>query len=271
MAQIALLGEVRVAAADGSTRRVGGPRVRLLLALLALEPGRPVRCASLIDAIWGDAPPAEPANALQTLVKRLRAVLPHGVAVESATAGYRLIVDAEDIDVHRFIRLAGEGTARLAAGAAGPAAHALDAALQLWRGPALMDLADLPDLHWNADRWNELRLNAIEARADAYLALGRGRELAASLEHELRGQPLRESLVVRVIRVLAVSGQPTRAHRVFETTRGLLRTELGVPPSSELEHARNEIDRGKYLPALCQARGGQCSGGPSVLSKASEK
>ncbi|MFB7718595.1 BTAD domain-containing putative transcriptional regulator [Nocardia sp. NPDC056100] len=249
--QIALLGEAQVSVTEGPARRVGGPRVRMLLALLALEPGRPVRCESLIDTIWGDDPPADPANALQTLVKRLRAVLPHGVAVEFVAVAYRLAIDADDIDIHRFVRLAGEGHELLAAGAASPAARTLDAALGLWRGAAFADLTDVPELCWHADRWNELRLDAIETRADAYLSLGRGPELAASLERELRLQPLRESLAARAIRVLAAGGRQGRARVVFESTRHLLRAELGVSPSPELARARDELD---WLPEYSDSR-----------------
>ncbi|MGF6880575.1 putative ATPase/DNA-binding SARP family transcriptional activator [Nocardia sp. GAS34] len=254
MVQIALLGEVQVSAADGSVVRVGGPRVRLLLALLALEPGRAVSCSALIGTIWSDNPPADPANALQTLVKRLRAVLPDGVAMEHAAASYRLLVDADNIDIHRFLRLVDEGTAQLAAGRTGTAARTLDAALLLWRGPAFADLIDVPDLYWHADRWNELRLDAVEARADAYLSADRGQELGVSLEHELRMHPLRESLAARVIRALAAGGQHSRAHEVFAATHRLLHAELGVVPSPELVRARDEMtgsadEPGSRLPA----------------------
>ncbi|WP_429420898.1 ATP-binding protein [Nocardia sp. GAS34] len=247
--QIMLLGEVGISTTDGTSQRVGGPRVRLLLALLALQPSRPVRCATLISAIWDGSPPAEPTNALHTLVKRLRAMLPPSVSVESSAGGYRLRAEIDDIDVHRFAHLVDEGVSQAAAGESGPAARTLDTALGLWRGEAFADLADIPDLCWHADRWNELRLDAVEARADAYLSLGRGCELVASLARELQDRPLRESMAARLIQALAASGQQARALEVFDTTRDLLRTELGVSPSRELAQARARIASGAHVSA----------------------
>ncbi|MVU81434.1 hypothetical protein GPX89_29855 [Nocardia sp. ET3-3] len=238
--------------ADGGVRRVGGPRVRMLLALLAVQPGRVISCDALICGIWGDVLPADPANALQTLVKRVRALLPPDTAVESAAGGYRLRIDADDIDIHRFVRLAEDGMAQFEARAAERAAELLAAALELWRGEAFADLPENPDLYWHADRLNQLRLDVVEARAEVYLSLGRGRDLVESLARELRDEPLRESLAVKLIQVLVATGQTTRAREVFDATRALLRDELGVPPSPELVAAMDRIDSGaaEFTPAL---------------------
>ncbi|MEC3952631.1 BTAD domain-containing putative transcriptional regulator [Nocardia sp. CDC153] len=227
---------------------MGGPRVRTLLALLALEPGRVISCDALICGIWGEARPADPANALQTLVKRVRALLPPEAAVESAAGGYRLRIAADAIDIHRFARLVEEGVGAPAQRAAG----ALDAALELWRGEPFADLVENADLYWHADRLNQLRLDAVEARADAYLALGRGREVIESLVRELRAEPLRESLAVTLIRAFTATGQAARAREVFDVTRDQLRTELGVAPSPELVAAVEHIGSGTtvVVPAL---------------------
>ena len=72
--QIGILGSFEVRADGGALADVPGARLRaLLIALaLALEPGRVVSKATLIDWIWGEQPPADTANALQRLVSRLR-------------------------------------------------------------------------------------------------------------------------------------------------------------------------------------------------------
>ncbi|MBW5482594.1 AfsR/SARP family transcriptional regulator, partial [Streptomyces bambusae] len=121
-------------AEDATPVEVGGIRLRMLLARLALEEGRTVSVDSLVDGLWGEQPPADAANALQALVSRLRRALRGAGSVESASGGYRLSVRAEDVDVHRFEDLAARGRRELAAGRAGEAAPLLAAALGLWRG-----------------------------------------------------------------------------------------------------------------------------------------
>lgn len=128
MVRVELLGPVGVRAEDGAPVEVGGVRLRMLLARLALEEGRTVSAGTLVDGLWGGEPPADAANALQALVSRLRRALRGHAAVESASGGYRLPVRPEDVDVHRFEDLAGRGRRELAAGRAGEAAALLAAA-----------------------------------------------------------------------------------------------------------------------------------------------
>ena len=137
-----ILGATEVRTADGNAVPVGGPRARSLLALLLLNAGRLVTAERLIDGLYGDDPPAGAANALQSQVSRLRRGLAEaGDLVEFHAAGYRLAVDPDDVDVHRFERLVEEG--RRATSAA-ETAETLRAALDLWRGPALADVPRPP-------------------------------------------------------------------------------------------------------------------------------
>jgi DNA-binding SARP family transcriptional activator len=87
--QIGVLGPFEVRTDDGGLADVPGARLRGLLIALALQPGRVVPKATLIDWIWGDQPPVDATNALHRLVSRLRKVLPEG-SVEGQTDGYRL-------------------------------------------------------------------------------------------------------------------------------------------------------------------------------------
>ncbi|NBH04993.1 helix-turn-helix domain-containing protein, partial [Amycolatopsis sp. SID8362] len=105
--RVALLGPLRAAEDDGTPIDIGGARLRMLLARLALDAGRAVPADALVDGLWGGEPPSDAANALQSLVSRLRKALP--VAVESGPGGYRLAVAREDVDAERFERLAAEG------------------------------------------------------------------------------------------------------------------------------------------------------------------
>ncbi|MFE3732277.1 winged helix-turn-helix domain-containing protein, partial [Nocardia sp. NPDC059154] len=72
MVQVRVLGPVSVIAADGREFAIIGPRLRSLLALLALRAGTTVPTGLLIDGIWDGDPPARVENALQALVSRLR-------------------------------------------------------------------------------------------------------------------------------------------------------------------------------------------------------
>ncbi|WP_343954915.1 AfsR/SARP family transcriptional regulator, partial [Nonomuraea longicatena] len=170
--RISILGPLEVRSAAGPVH-VGGSRVRALLVLLALEAGRPVTGERLIDALWADDPPANAANALQTLVKRLRATLRPNLRVDGVPGGYLLPIEPEAVDAREFTALAARRDA-----------DSLERALALWRGPALADLRAVPRLAAVATALDDERLVALEAYAQAVLALpaepGRTAGLAAT-------------------------------------------------------------------------------------------
>lgn len=228
---IRILGplEVRTNAGIGG---IGGSRLRTLLILLALDAGRIVTTRRLIAALWGDDPPAGAGNALQSLVSRLRRVLP-GIAIESRPTGYRLAVDPDAVDAGRFERLVAVGRALVEAEPA-RAAQMLREALALWRGPALADVADAEFAQQPIARLAELRLAATEARIEAELALGKGAELVAELTPLVAAHPLRERLRGQFMRALRAAGRQADALATYEEARRVLADELGVDPSREL-------------------------------------
>ncbi|MFE2866616.1 BTAD domain-containing putative transcriptional regulator [Embleya sp. NPDC059259] len=221
---------------------IGGARLRALLIRLALDPGRPVSADRLIAAVWGDEPPAGAGNALQSLISRLRRQLP--VELDSGPAGYLLRVRPEDVDAHLFGTLAVRGRRRLGEGDPAGAAETLGRALALWRGPALADAADASFAIGSAARLAEQRLGAIEDRAQAQLALGRSRGLAAELEQLTREHPLRERLYGLLIRTLHEEGRRADALTLYQGLRERLADELGIDPSPDLEAAYLAVLRG---------------------------
>ncbi|MGW0084036.1 AfsR/SARP family transcriptional regulator [Streptomyces sp. NPDC003393] len=223
---------------------VGGPRLRALLTALALRAGRVTAPEALIDEVWGDDPPQDAPAALQALVGRLRRALGRG-AIRSEAGGYRLAARREDVDLFVFERLVRDGTAALHRGAADAAARTLDAALALWRGPAL---ADLPD-RAAAARPEALRLEAVRARADARLRLGRASEAVPELRELTAAHPYDEPLHALLIRALRDTGRGADALAAYETFRRALADGLGTDPGPELRALHAELLAPKTEPA----------------------
>ncbi|MFE9657364.1 BTAD domain-containing putative transcriptional regulator [Micromonospora sp. NPDC006431] len=267
-----ILGATEVYTADGRRLTVGGPRLRALLVLLLLDGGRVVPRDRLIDGLYGADPPAGVANALQSQVSRLRQVLSTGPVdpVEFHPAGYRLAVDPEDVDVHRFVRLADAGRAALDGGDPRRAADLLREALALWRGEPLADVPEAPFAAAQAARLWDRRLAATEERIEAELRLAApGSSAVGTLVAELRelvaAHPLRERLHGQLMRVLRADGRRAEALTAFADLRRVLADELGTDPSAELValHAallRDEVEpRAEVAPPRLPALPGQLS------------
>ncbi|MER5622879.1 BTAD domain-containing putative transcriptional regulator [Streptosporangium sp. NPDC002544] len=243
--QFGILGPLEVRTGEGEPVSVGGPRSRALLVLLLLDAGRLVSVDRLIDGQYGDDPPAGAANAIQAQVSRLRRGLPPGL-ITFHRAGYRLAVDPDDVDAHRFERLAREGHRLLTAGRHEHAARVLSEGLALWRGPAP---AGMPQ----AARLEELRLAAREDLVEAELALPEGTSIA-ELRQLAAENPLRERLCGQLMRALHASGQQAAALAVFDEVRRLLADELGADPSPELAALHLAILRGAERPGTVRHR-----------------
>jgi predicted ATPase/DNA-binding SARP family transcriptional activator len=258
-----ILGGVEARRADGAPVPLGGPRPRSLLALLLLDAGHVVGVERLIDGLYGDHPPAGAANALQSQISRLRRGLRDAAGqdglVELHPAGYRLAVDPEDVDAHRFERLARQGRRALAAAL-------LRTALDLWRGPALADVRDAPFAPAQAARLEELRAAAVEDRAEAGLALGEHRSLVTELQELVRAHPLRERARGRLMRALYGSGRQAEALAVFEDVRHTLAEELGADPSAELTAVHLAVLRAEPEPAPARPAAAAPAGLPAQIT-----
>ncbi|GGR95347.1 hypothetical protein GCM10010252_37610 [Streptomyces aureoverticillatus] len=258
-----VLGVTRASRPDGTTVSVGGARLRALLAALALRPGHTVPAAVLVDRVWDGAPPADAAGALQALVGRLRRVL-GADAVASADGGYHLRAAPDDVDAHRFERLAGEGTRALADGDPAKAADLLDDALALWHGEAF---ADLPDHTAEAARWSARRLDALRARFAAALALGQAEAVLPELTALCDGHPLDEPLQVLRLRALRDAGRAAEALAAYEGVRRTLAEHLGADPGPELRSVHAELLSPSALVPRPEGRD-PAAGGPTSADSA---
>jgi DNA-binding SARP family transcriptional activator len=247
--RIAILGPLEVRAGSGPPVEVAGPRLRRLLVRLALDPGRVVTGGQLVDAVWDEDPPAGAADALQALVSRLRRLLPG--AVESHPSGYRLAVPAEAVDAVRFETLALAGREQLGRGPV-RARALLGEALDLWRGPALAEVAEAGFAGPAVARLEDLRLRGLEDRVEADLA---GDRLVAELEELVAAHPLSERLGGQLLRALAATGRQADALAAYERLRSRLAEELGIDPSPELRAVHVAVLRGELAPPAAPAAG----------------
>jgi DNA-binding SARP family transcriptional activator len=157
---------------------LGGPRQRSVLALLAVARGRVVAVDRIVEGLWRGEPPPSAIGALQAYISHLRRALEPGRAARtaaqvlvSAAPGYALRLEPEQVDAWHFERLTRDAVALLGSDPA-TAKAALDTALGLWRGPAYAEFADEEWAAPEAARLEELRVVAVEHRAEAALALG---------------------------------------------------------------------------------------------------
>ena len=156
--EFSILGTLAVSDGDREIP-VPGLRLRSLLALLIVADGATVHPERLADDLWGEAIPAGAANALQSLVSKLRRTLADaGDLLVTDPLGYRLAIDPDQVDARCFERDRAEGQAALAAGDAETAGALLAGGLARWRGPALDGLADDGALRREALRLEDLRV-----------------------------------------------------------------------------------------------------------------
>lgn len=214
---------------------LGGTKQRAVLALMLLRANTVVAADTLIEAVWGERPPERSRAVLQAYVANLRKGLEpdrgRGLAstrISTATAGYRLRVGPDELDLHRFYRLIRE--ARDAGADATSGAVRLSEAESLWRGSAFPDLAGSaapPEL----SRLAEDRLVAMEDRVEAELADGQHHKLVGELAELVIEHPLRERLRRQQLIGLHRSGRQAEALAAYRAGRDELAEELGIDPS----------------------------------------
>jgi DNA-binding SARP family transcriptional activator/ABC-type oligopeptide transport system substrate-binding subunit len=237
-----LLGPLEVVR-GGQTVALGGGKPRALLALLLLHANEVVSRDHLIDELWADREPGTAGHSLDVQLSRLRKAFVPDEPLVTRRGGYVLEVGPDAIDARRFERILEEGRNANAAGNPERALAALEAALGLWRGPALADLAYEPFARAEVERLEELRLVATEERIDAELALGRHDTLVPELELLTAEHPQRERLRGQQMLALYRAGRQAEALRVYSATRTRLVDELGIEPGHALKELEQAILR----------------------------
>jgi peptide/nickel transport system substrate-binding protein len=239
---------------------LGAGKQRALLAVLLVHTGEVVPADRLIDALWGESPPASAPNSVHVYVSQLRRVLGDGRLVTRGR-GYALELASGELDAERFERLLEDGRARLRDGDPERAAETLREALGLWRGPPLADFAYEPFAQTEIARLEELRLEALEERVEADLRLGRHRELVSELQTLVRAHPLRERLRAQLMLGLYRCGRQVEALETYHQARRMLGEELGLAPGPTLQELERAVLRqdprltaAESIPAMRRAR-----------------
>ena len=236
-----VLGDV-CAEQDGIPVPLGRRQERRLLGLLLTEVGRAVPTERLADLLWDGEPPVRARNVIQTYVGRLRSVLlPFDVHIRTTSGGYRVDVPAEDVDLHRFqVYVASARTV------AEPAERAeiLAAAMDLWHGPLLGDVATERLRSRLGAAFEELRLTALEQYAEAELACGHCAQAIALLANVATIHPVRERLVGLLMQAYADAGRKSEALAVYREARQTLVNELGLEPGAYLRQRHEQMLRG---------------------------
>lgn len=238
-----ILGPVRLAA-GGRTVAVGEPRQQAVLAVLLLEAGRTVAVDTLVDRIWGDAPPAQARRSLQAHIARIRRALedaePGGAPLTRESGGYRLDIRPEQVDLFRFRQALREGADRAA----------LRAGLDLWQGEPLAGLRG----DWAERTRRTLRQEhaaAVVTWAEAEIHAGDAAATVTRLTELTQEHPLDEAAATTLIRALYTVGRTAEALTTYDRIRRALRDELGADPGPALSAVYEAVLR-HDLPSRAQ-------------------
>jgi DNA-binding SARP family transcriptional activator len=241
-----VLGAVEVRA-GGRPVYVGRPREHRTLAALVLDANRVVGVDRLVDVLWGEHPPptaaAQIRNTVATLRRHLSAANGNVVPVTRTAAGFVLGVTDDEVDLLVFNGYLTQARQHRDGGRMAPAAEALRAALDLWRGPALGGLGG-PVLDGAALGLEEQRLACLEERIELDLACGRHQDLLGELATLVREHPLRERVAELHMLALYRAGRRQDALDTFGAVRRRLADDAGLDPRQQLIALHSAILRG---------------------------
>ncbi|MER6943750.1 BTAD domain-containing putative transcriptional regulator [Nonomuraea sp. NPDC000554] len=254
--RVTLLGAFEASRGD-ATMPVPGVRLQALVVRLALAGGRAVEQGVLVDAIWAEALPAGPAHALQALVSRLRRALGSAGDVTQLAGGYRLAVDAADVDALRFEQLAAAGRDRLRAGDPNAAAALLGEAVALWGDhPGAEPAVVATVAPAAATRLAHASVEAVADLAHAELSLGRADAAAARLTALLTEYPVHERAAALLMDALAAQGRQAEALALYERFRESLADDLGADPGAALRERHLRLLRAERPAPAARTRPG---------------
>jgi DNA-binding SARP family transcriptional activator len=240
--RFSVLGPLLAEADDGTPLVLSRPSQRSTLAVLLLHSAQPPTRTLLIDALWGDNPPADADTALRVRMRDVRRALGgRQDRLVTHNSGYQIIVAPEELDATCFRNLVAGGRSALDNGDTVHAASLLEQACGLWREPVLADLPDTPMMRSAATALLERRREATEWLIDARLVLGQHHEVLAQARELIAADPVPEHPHVQLMLALYRCGQKSAALAAYTRLRGQTAREFGQDPGPEAQALLGQI------------------------------
>ena len=234
---------------DGAPLSLGSPARRAVLGLLLLEPDVLVRRDTIIDVLWGEAPPRTAVGLVQAHVSRLRRVLEprkysagDAGVIKAVSSTYKLSLTGTNLDLLVFRDLAGRAAEARASGDDLTACDLYEQAIALWRGDPLADV-DVLSGHPGVTLLRQQLTSVLLRYAEVACALAQYRRVLTRLQALAAAEPLNEPAHAWLMIALAGSGQQAGAIHVYEDLRSRLDRELGLYPGEELTEAHLRVLR----------------------------
>jgi predicted ATPase/DNA-binding SARP family transcriptional activator len=267
-----ILGSLEVLR-DGAPVAITAPKERVILLCLLLAQGRSVPVARLVDALWGEQPPASASKLVQLYVSHLRKWL-GPASITTSSGGYRMELEDGVLDTSSFAKLLAEGRSARARGGERRAASVLADALALWRGAEVAD-GEIPDaMRVEATRLEDQRLECLEERLGLLVAIGEHERALPELTALCASEPLRERPRGQLMLSLYRTGRQAEALAVFRDLRSALQEQLGLEPSEELRALERSIlqhDAGLAAPPPAHAQAALPAPATELFGRHSER
>ena len=229
---------------DFAGREITGPRLHGLLALLAADLRTGCGTSRLVEGLWPDEKPENPAKALQILVSRVRSQLGSDVVVRTSV-GYRLALDEDQVDTSAVLLSLSASAQQARSGDHAAALAQAEAGLALWSQAQDADPGLGDPLSVLRTERGATRRALVRARALALSRLNRAGEAVEPLAEVVRERPRDEEALLELLRSEAATDGPAAALARYDAYRRTLREELGTDPGPALQAGYQQLLKGE--------------------------
>ncbi|MFJ1749685.1 BTAD domain-containing putative transcriptional regulator [Streptomyces sp. NPDC088116] len=254
MVEVKILGALEVFI-HGTSVVPSAPKLRQILALLAIRSNSVVTISDFVDEIWGSRPPKSLSTTLQTYILQIRKILKEagegeaGInelkgSIVTRPGGYMFQTpEPARKDFEVFGESVEKGHQKILSGHYPDAVELLTGALGLWRGSALVDVHRGSLLDSFAVKLEEVRMSAHILRMDACLGQGCDLQILPDLNSLARLHPLNEKIQYQRMLALYRSGQIAESLHGYRKFYSDMLDQVGIEPSPQLRELQEAILR----------------------------